>query len=74
MNANPESPPKIDWMYYKKVVPVPGMVDNFQKQYESMIIPFPADTATSLISAQEQEVVCSFLFIDLKFCSFVFFL
>uniref|UniRef100_A0A069DPS4 ATP synthase subunit d, mitochondrial n=1 Tax=Panstrongylus megistus TaxID=65343 RepID=A0A069DPS4_9HEMI len=56
MNANPESPPKIDWAYYKHTVPVPGMVDNFQKQYESMMIPFPADTATPLIDAQEQQI------------------
>ena len=57
MIANPEVPPKIDWTYYKAKVPVPGMVDTFQKAYESMQIPYPQDTATPLIDAQDKEVV-----------------
>ncbi|KAF6203085.1 hypothetical protein GE061_003499 [Apolygus lucorum] len=54
--ANPEQAPKIDWAYYKKWVPIPGMVDTFQKQYESLQIPIPADTLTSSIDAQESQV------------------
>jgi F-type H+-transporting ATPase subunit d len=51
--ANPENPPKIDWAAYKKTVPVAGMVDAFQKQYEALKVPFPADTVSSQIESQK---------------------
>ncbi|CAH1398615.1 unnamed protein product [Nezara viridula] len=54
--VNPENPPKIDWTYYKAKVPVPGMVDTFQKKYETLQIPYPQDNVTPLIDAQEKEV------------------
>ncbi|XP_049298224.1 ATP synthase subunit d, mitochondrial [Anopheles funestus] len=54
--ANPETPPKIDWSFYKKNVPVAGMVDKFQKAYEALQIPYPADNVTKLVEAQEKEV------------------
>lgn len=54
--AFPEKPPAIDWALYKKHVPIPGMVDTFQKQYEALKVPFPADTVTSKIVEQEQNV------------------
>ncbi|XP_065340709.1 ATP synthase subunit d, mitochondrial [Cloeon dipterum] len=53
--ANPESPPKIDWSFYKSRVAVAGMVDNFQKQYEALKIPYPADNYTSQVEAQAQK-------------------
>jgi ATP synthase D chain, mitochondrial (ATP5H) len=55
--ANPEAAPKIDWSYYKSRVAVAGMVDNFQKQYESLKIPYPADTVTPLVEAQAKKGV-----------------
>lgn len=54
--ANPEQAPKIDWAVYKKNVAVAGMVDNFQKQYESLKIPYPADNVSSQVDAQAKEV------------------
>ncbi|XP_023012450.1 ATP synthase subunit d, mitochondrial [Leptinotarsa decemlineata] len=54
--ANPEKPPVIDWAFYKSRVPVAGMVDDFQKQYGGLTIPFPADTVSSQIDAQEKEI------------------
>lgn len=51
--ANPAELPKIDWAAYKKQVPVAGMVDTFQKQYESLQIPYPQDNFTKLVDAQE---------------------
>ncbi|CAH0730063.1 unnamed protein product, partial [Brenthis ino] len=54
--ANPAEPPKINWAAYKQAVPIPGMVDNFQKQYETLKIPYPADTLTSKVEAQWVEV------------------
>ncbi|XP_061394509.1 ATP synthase subunit d, mitochondrial [Musca vetustissima] len=53
--ANPENPPKIDWAHYKKLVPVPGLVDTFQKQYEALKVPYPSDTVTAQIEAQAKE-------------------
>ncbi|VVC99029.1 ATP synthase subunit d, mitochondrial [Leptidea sinapis] len=54
--ANPEEAPKINWAHYKSAVAVPGMVDNFQKQYEALKIPYPQDTVTSQIEAQWVEI------------------
>lgn len=56
MLANPAEPPKINWAAYKQSVPVAGMVDNFQKQYETLKIPYPTDTLTSKVDAQWAEV------------------
>ena len=54
--ANPAEPPKIDWALYKKTVPVQGMVDTFQKQYEALKVPYPADTQSSKVEAQWAEI------------------
>lgn len=54
--ANPAELPKIDWSFYKNSVPIAGMVDNFQKQYEALKIPYPSDTLTSQIEAQGTQV------------------
>lgn len=56
MLANPAEPPKIDWATYKQVVPVAGMVENFQKQYEALKVPYPANTLTAKVEAQWVEV------------------
>lgn len=53
--ANPENPPKIDWAHYKALVPVPGLVEKFQKQYEALKIPYPADNVTPQVEAQAKE-------------------
>lgn len=57
MLANPEVSPKIDWAYYKSRVAVSGMVDNFQKQYDALKIPYPADTVTPQVEAQAKKGV-----------------
>ncbi|XP_029174081.1 ATP synthase subunit d, mitochondrial [Nylanderia fulva] len=56
MTANPEAPPKIDWAYYKKNVALAGLVDKFQKDYESISVPYPTDKYTSQIEAQEKDL------------------
>ncbi|XP_055907290.1 ATP synthase subunit d, mitochondrial [Eupeodes corollae] len=53
--ANPENPPKIDWAQYKAIIPIPGLVDKFQKQYEALKIPYPADNVTAQVEAQAKE-------------------
>ncbi|KAJ8958121.1 hypothetical protein NQ318_006050 [Aromia moschata] len=54
--ANPEKAPAIDWAFYKERVPIAGMVDDFQKQYGALTIPFPPDTISSQLDAQEKEI------------------
>lgn len=54
--AYPEQPPAIDWAYYKSRVPVAGMVDDFQKQYSALKVPYPPDTVKPQLDALEQEV------------------
>lgn len=54
--ANPEAPPKIDWAAYKKSVPIAGMVDSFQKNYEALKVPYPADTLSAEVDKQKAEV------------------
>ncbi|KAG5672242.1 hypothetical protein PVAND_002384 [Polypedilum vanderplanki] len=54
--ANPENPPKIDWAAYKNSVPIPGMVENFQKQYEALKVPYPSDNVSSQLDQQKQQV------------------
>ncbi|CAH2039218.1 unnamed protein product, partial [Iphiclides podalirius] len=54
--ANPPEPPKINWNLYKQSVPIPGMVDNFQKQYDALKIPYPVDNVSAQIDAQWAQV------------------
>lgn len=43
VQANPEQSPKLDWSFYKNRIATPGLVDSFQKSYENLKIPYPAD-------------------------------
>ncbi|XP_049877864.1 ATP synthase subunit d, mitochondrial-like [Pectinophora gossypiella] len=52
VESNPPEPPPIDWAEYKKIVPIPGLVDNFQTAYQAFKAPFPADTLTSQVDSQ----------------------
>uniref|UniRef100_A0A1B6DLU4 ATP synthase subunit d, mitochondrial n=1 Tax=Clastoptera arizonana TaxID=38151 RepID=A0A1B6DLU4_9HEMI len=54
--AYPENPPKIDWTIYKNKIPIAGLVENFQKQYDSLKIPYPQDTTVSQLDALEKEL------------------
>jgi len=55
MTELPESQLKIDWALYKKQVPIPGMVDKFQKEYEALKVPYPTDNYSSSLDALEAE-------------------
>jgi F-type H+-transporting ATPase subunit d len=46
----------LDWAAYKNIVPIPGMVDTFQKQYEALKIPYPADNVSAQVDQQKQQV------------------
>lgn len=54
--ANPEAAPKIDWAYYKSRVAIPGLVDTFQKNYEALKVPYPADTLSASVEGQAKQV------------------
>lgn len=56
MNQYPEAPPKIDWAKYKTLVPIPGMVDEFEKQYNALKIPYPPNNLVSQLDALENEI------------------
>ncbi|XP_051939545.1 ATP synthase subunit d, mitochondrial [Hippocampus zosterae] len=55
LSSLPESPVAIDWSYYKSAVAKAGMVDEFEKKFNALKIPAPADMQTSAINAQEAE-------------------
>lgn len=44
---------------YKSKVPLPAMVDEFQKKYEAFKIPLPDDTVSASIDAEEKKAVSS---------------
>ena len=50
VNAHPEAAPKIDFDAYRSKIAVAGMVDDFQKKYEALAIPYPKDNATAAVS------------------------
>lgn len=54
--ANPAESPKIDWSYYKNRVAVAGLVDNFQKSYEALKVPFPADNVSPQVEQLRKEL------------------
>ncbi|XP_030262270.1 ATP synthase peripheral stalk subunit d, mitochondrial [Sparus aurata] len=55
LRSLPEKPAAIDWSYYKSAVANTAMVDQFEKQFNALKIPEPADTQTALINAQEEK-------------------
>lgn len=56
VQANPETSPKIDWSFYKSKVAVAGLVDNFQKSYEALNVPYPKDNVTASVDSQAKDV------------------
>ncbi|KAM8707268.1 hypothetical protein ACLKA7_011374 [Drosophila subpalustris] len=53
--ANPENPPKIDWAHYKNLVPIAGLVDSFQKQYDALSVPYPKDNFSSQVDTEIEQ-------------------
>lgn len=54
--ANPAQSPKIDWAFYKNRIAIPGLVDTFQKSYEALKVPYPADNDTVKVEELRKEV------------------
>uniref|UniRef100_A0A5K3ES90 ATP synthase subunit d, mitochondrial n=1 Tax=Mesocestoides corti TaxID=53468 RepID=A0A5K3ES90_MESCO len=59
----PEKLPEINWDHYQKVVPVPGLVDKFKKEYMSLQVPAPTDSKNlgKMVDAQATKMVTPFL-------------
>ncbi|XP_011314625.1 ATP synthase subunit d, mitochondrial [Fopius arisanus] len=53
MEEFPESVPAIDWAFYKKNISG-SMVDSFQKEYDSLQVPYPADKYTATVEQQAE--------------------
>lgn len=56
VQANPEQSPKLDWTLYKNRIATPGLVDSFQKAYESLKIPYPADPLSADVDKLRAQV------------------
>ncbi|XP_068619371.1 ATP synthase subunit d, mitochondrial-like [Battus philenor] len=54
--VNPAEMPKIDWEAYKKLIPVPGLVDCFKSELEKYCVPYPKDTLTASIDDQWKKL------------------
>ena len=50
VTALPEKAPAIDFSGYKSKIAVAGMVDDFQKKYEALDIPYPKDNLTATVN------------------------
>lgn len=61
MLASPAEVPKIDWALYKSKIAVPGLVDNFEKSYNAVKIPYPEDKYSPAIDKYEKEIVIIFI-------------
>lgn len=55
-SATPEKPAPLDWDMYRKIVPIPGLVDKFEKQFAAVKVPLPNDPVTATIDAQQKEM------------------
>lgn len=52
----PEQSPKINWALYKKTLPKPALVDEFEKQFNALQIPYPPDTLGGQLDTLENEI------------------
>lgn len=52
-----ETPDPIDWSHYKRTISKPNLVDDFQKKFEAISVPYPKDTASSAIEEQKNKTV-----------------
>ncbi|KAK2176860.1 hypothetical protein NP493_625g01065 [Ridgeia piscesae] len=51
----PEELPKIDWAMYKSKIAMPGIVDTFEKAYQSVSVPYPKDKANTKAKVDAEQ-------------------
>jgi len=56
LSQTSEQAPAIDWSMYRKTVPVAGLVEKFEKEFQALKVPYPVDTASEYINKQEKEM------------------
>ncbi|CAB3245830.1 unnamed protein product [Arctia plantaginis] len=52
VHANPPTLPKINWDEFKKGIPDAALVDKFMSEYNSLKVPYPADTLSAEVDKQ----------------------
>ena len=56
VNSLPENPQPIEWELYRNGISKPGFVDEFQKQYEALNIPYPKDTTSGKLADFQKDI------------------
>ena len=71
MSVLPDALPAIDFSAYKGKVPVAGMVEEFEKQYKALTIPYPEEKYKPAIDGQAKEYVSFVCYMSyVTICSF----
>ena len=66
VNALPEAPPKIDFAAYANKIAVSGLVEEFQKKYESLEIPYPKENLTATVSLRPSFIFFKYILVTLS--------
>ena len=53
-------PPPLDFTWVSNTTYFSAMVDDFEKKYKALDIPYPKDTTTAEIAAEEAKQVAAF--------------
>ncbi|KAL5107405.1 ATP synthase subunit d mitochondrial [Taenia crassiceps] len=61
ISSLPEKLPDVNWEYYQKVVPVPGLVEKFKKEYAALQVVPPTDSRNIGKSVDAQAAMMSAL-------------
>merc|ERR1712241_624554 len=63
VNALPEAAPKIDFAAYANKIAVSGLVEEFQKKYESLEIPYPKENLTATVSLRPSFIFFKYILV-----------
>ncbi|RWS14675.1 ATP synthase subunit d: mitochondrial-like protein [Dinothrombium tinctorium] len=55
MMSYPENPPPIDWNAYRATIANKSVVDELEKSYKAVSVPYPKDTLSATVDEQEKE-------------------